>query len=173
MKIKICIVSIFSVSLISIGLFSANVFAASNESLNIENNYKLVGSQSLQDVHFNFIVFDKHLFLPINSAALATVLNFSGYSTSNPRFIEVPAYIANSSSNQYANWSIKIFTRKYQTKSLCNVEDLKAEFYNDVNELKDVTTISYVENTLKFEQTNSKTLVIDSNMLRNMLRLGK
>lgn len=173
MKIKKCIVSVFGVSLLSIGLFSANVFAAPNESLNIENNYKLIGSQSLQDVHFNFIVFDKHFFLPINNAALATILNFSSYSTSNPRFVEVPAYIANATSNQYANWSIKIFTHKYQTKSLCDVEDFKAEFYNDVNELKDVTTVSYVENTLKLEQTDSKNLVIDSNILRSMLRLGK
>ncbi|WP_208742853.1 hypothetical protein [Bacillus cereus] len=47
MKIKKCIVSVFGVSLLSIGLFSANVFAAPNESLNIENNYKLIGSQSL------------------------------------------------------------------------------------------------------------------------------
>ncbi|MEK4774502.1 hypothetical protein MKY31_30110 [Bacillus sp. FSL M8-0139] len=50
MKIKKCIVIVFGVSLLSIGLFSANVFAAPNESLNIENNYKLIGSQSLQEV---------------------------------------------------------------------------------------------------------------------------
>lgn len=164
------IVKVLSVSVLSTGLFSTNALAAPIESVIIEKNYELVGAQSLQNINLKGIVFNKHVFLPINQAALAITFNFSGYSTNKPRFIELPAYITNEGSEKYKHWSIKIFRNKYQTESLSDVEEFKTEFYNAAGELKDVTTIFYTES---IDEIAPKNLVLTSNMLCNMMRLGK